>query len=199
MKKQLVFERSGLSDSGLRELYTQLLKPRLIEEKMLIYLRQGKISKWFSGYGQEAISVGCAAALDEDEYIMTMHRNLGVFTTRNVHLDRLFAQFQGKSEGFSSGRDRSFHFGSNAHHIAGMISHLGPQLGVACGAALAEKLDKTGKCALALTGDGGASEGDFHEALNVASVWDLPVIFVVENNQWGLHSKQPAISLQTVY
>lgn len=186
MKKQLVFERSGLSDSGLRELYTQLLKPRLIEEKMLIYLRQGKISKWFSGYGQEAISVGCAAALDEDEYIMTMHRNLGVFTTRKVPLDRLFAQFQGKSEGFSSGRDRSFHFGSNAHHIAGMISHLGPQLGVACGAALAEKLDKTGKCALAFTGDGGASEGDFHEALNVASVWDLPVIFVVENNQWGL-------------
>jgi len=153
---------------------------------MLIYLRQGKISKWFSGYGQEAISVGCTMALDPDEYIMTMHRNLGVFTSRNIPLERLFAQFQGKAQGFTKGRDRSFHFGSNAHHIVGMISHLGAQLGVANGIALAEKLKSSNKVVLAFTGDGGASEGDFHEALNVAAVWDLPVIFVVENNQWGL-------------
>jgi 2-oxoisovalerate dehydrogenase E1 component len=153
---------------------------------MLIYLRQGKISKWFSGYGQEAISVGCTLALDSDEYIMTMHRNLGVFTSRDIPLERLFAQFQGKAEGFTKGRDRSFHFGSNDHHIVGMISHLGAQLGVADGIALAEKLASSNKVVLAFTGDGGASEGDFHEALNVAAVWDLPVIFVVENNHWGL-------------
>lgn len=153
---------------------------------MLVYLRQGKISKWFSGYGQEAISVGTALAMDSDEYLLTMHRNLGVFTTRNVPLKRLFAQFQGKEAGFTKGRDRSFHFGSPEHHIVGMISHLGPQLGIADGIALADKLEKSGKSTLVFTGDGGASEGDFHEALNVAAVWDLPVIFVVENNQWGL-------------
>ncbi|GAB5539724.1 MAG: dehydrogenase E1 component subunit alpha/beta [Salibacteraceae bacterium] len=180
------FEPGNLSPADHKDLYLKLITPRLIEEKMLIYLRQGKISKWFSGYGQEAISVGCAAALDSDEYIMTMHRNLGVFTTRNVPLVRLFAQFQGKDAGFTKGRDRSFHFGSNEHHIAGMISHLGPQLGVADGIALAERINSSGKVALAFTGDGGASEGDFHESLNVAAVWDLPVIFVVENNQWGL-------------
>ena len=153
---------------------------------MLIYLRQGKISKWFSGFGQEAVSVGCAMALDQDEYILTMHRNLGVFTTRDVPLDRLFAQFQGKAEGFTKGRDRSFHFGSKEHRIVGMISHLGPQLGIADGIALSQLLDNSGKSTLVFTGDGGASEGDFHEALNVAAVWGLPVIFVVENNQWGL-------------
>ena len=180
------FNGSGFDKSRLLEIYQSLLLPRQIEEKMLIYLRQGKISKWFSGYGQEAISVGCTMALDPDEYIMTMHRNLGVFTSRNIPLERLFAQFQGKAQGFTKGRDRSFHFGSNAHHIVGMISHLGAQLGVADGIALAEKLKSSNKVVLAFTGDGGASEGDFHEALNVAAVWDLPVIFVVENNQWGL-------------
>lgn len=153
---------------------------------MLIYLRQGKISKWFSGYGQEAVSVGCALAMDPEEYMMTMHRNLGVFTTRNIPLERLFAQFQGKEEGFTKGRDRSFHFGAKDYNIVGMISHLGPQLGIADGIALAELHDNTGRAALVFTGDGGASEGDFHEALNVAAVWDLPVIFVIENNQWGL-------------
>ena len=180
------FEKKGRNVAILRQIYEALVLPRQIEEKMLIYLRQGKISKWFSGYGQEAISVGCALALDPDEYIMTMHRNLGVFTTRKVPLERLFSQFQGKMNGFTKGRDRSFHFGSKPHHIVGMISHLGPQLGVADGVALSEKLNNTGKVVLAFTGDGGASEGDFHEALNVAAVWDLPVIFVVENNQWGL-------------
>ena len=180
------FNRNNRTNEELIEMYKALVLPRQIEEKMLIYLRQGKISKWFSGYGQEAISVGCAMALDYDEYIMTMHRNLGVFTTRGIPLVRLFSQFQGKANGFTQGRDRSFHFGSKEHHIVGMISHLGPQLGIADGIALSEKLNGTGKVALAFTGDGGASEGDFHEALNVASVWDLPVIFVVENNQWGL-------------
>lgn len=160
--------------------------PRLIEEKMLILLRQGKISKWFSGMGQEAISVGAALAMDKDEYILPMHRNLGIFTTRNIPLHRLFAQFQGKESGFTNGRDRSFHFGSKEHHIVGMISHLGPQLGIADGIALAHKLRKNKKSTLVFSGDGGASEGDFHEALNVASVWQLPVIFVVENNSWGL-------------
>ena len=163
-----------------------LLIPRLIEEKMLILLRQGKISKWFSGVGQEAISVGSTLAMDNEEFILPMHRNLGVFTTRKVELYKLFCQFQGKSEGFTKGRDRSFHFGTMEHKIVGMISHLGPQLGIACGIALSEKIDKTNKSVLVFSGDGGASEGDFHEALNVASVWQLPVIFVIENNQWGL-------------
>lgn len=168
------------------KLYDQILLPRLIEDKMLILLRQGRISKWFSGYGQEAISVGCAAALNPEEYILTMHRNLGVFTTRQVPLDKLFMQFQGKPGGFTKGRDRSFHFGTNEHHIVGMISHLGPQLGVADGIALANKLKGEKKATLVFTGDGGASEGDFHEALNTAAVWQLPVLFVIENNQWGL-------------
>lgn len=180
------FDRTNYTNEQLLSIYERLLLPRMIEEKMLIYLRQGKISKWFSGFGQEAVSVGCAMALDQDEYILTMHRNLGVFTTRDVPLDRLFAQFQGKAEGFTKGRDRSFHFGSKEHRIVGMISHLGPQLGIADGIALSQLLDNSGKSTLVFTGDGGASEGDFHEALNVAAVWGLPVIFVVENNQWGL-------------
>ena len=163
-----------------------LLIPRLIEEKMLILLRQGKISKWFSGVGQEAISVGSTLAMDNEEFILPMHRNLGVFTSRKVELYKLFCQFQGKIDGFTKGRDRSFHFGTMEHKIVGMISHLGPQLGIACGIALSEKIDKTNKSVLVFSGDGGASEGDFHEALNVASVWKLPVIFVIENNQWGL-------------
>ncbi|UXP33903.1 dehydrogenase E1 component subunit alpha/beta [Reichenbachiella agarivorans] len=180
------FDIKKLKPSDLLAMYTWLLLPRLIEDKMLILLRQGKISKWFSGYGQEAISVGAALAMDDDEYILPMHRNLGIFTTRRIPLHRLFAQFQGKAGGFTKGRDRSFHFGSKAHHIVGMISHLGPQLGVADGIALAHQLKKENKVTMVFTGDGGASEGDFHEALNVASVWKLPVIFMIENNCWGL-------------
>ncbi|MEP2025130.1 MAG: dehydrogenase E1 component subunit alpha/beta [Reichenbachiella sp.] len=180
------FDRKKLTNQQLLSFYKNLLLPRLIEEKMLILLRQGKISKWFSGMGQEAISVGSALAMDKDEYILPMHRNLGIFTTREIPLHRLFAQFQGKASGFTQGRDRSFHFGSKEHHLVGMISHLGPQLGIADGIALAHKLRKNKKSTLVFSGDGGASEGDFHEALNVASVWQLPVIFVVENNCWGL-------------
>jgi 2-oxoisovalerate dehydrogenase E1 component len=177
---------SQLSNKVQLSLYKSLITPRLIEEKMLIYLRQGKISKWFSGIGQEAISVGCTLAMDEDEFILPMHRNLGVFTARNVEFEQLFLQFQGKEGGFTKGRDRSFHFGSKAHNIVGMISHLGPQLGIADGIALGNLLKRNNKTTLVFSGDGGASEGDFHEALNVAAVWKLPVIFVIENNQWGL-------------
>ncbi len=180
------FQDYKYDDTLLLQLYKNLLKPRMIEEKMLILLRQGKISKWFSGIGQEAIAVGATLALDEDEYIMPLHRNLGVFTGRNMPFCKLFLQWQGSDEGYSKGRERSFHFGSAAHHICGMISHLGPQLAIADGVALAHKLRKENKVSLAFSGDGGTSEGDFHEALNTAAVWGLPVIFVIENNGYGL-------------
>ncbi len=182
----VTFDRKKFSDKELVTLYRNILKPRMIEEKMLILLRQGKISKWFSGIGQEAISVGVSAAMDKDEFLLPMHRNLGLFTTRGIPLNRLFSQFTGKPGGFTQGRDRSFHFGTQEYKIVGMISHLGPQLGVADGISLAYKLRKEQKAVAVFSGDGGTSEGDFHESMNVAAVWDLPVIFVIENNGYGL-------------
>jgi len=186
-KPVLKFNKNhGLSNDELLRIYKAILLPRLIEEKMLSQLRLGKISKWFSSFGQEAISVGVALAMDPEEYILPMHRNLGIFTGRNLPLDQLFMQFQGKERGFTKGRDRSFHFGTQQHKVVGMISHLGPQLGIADGIALANKLSNQQKATIVFCGDGGASEGDFHEALNVATVWDLPVIIAIENNAWGL-------------
>jgi 2-oxoisovalerate dehydrogenase E1 component len=180
------FDRKHLSNDELKNIYRSLLLPRMIEEKMLLLLRQGRISKWFSGIGQEAISVGATLALQQDEWIMPLHRNLGVFTSREMPLHKLFMQWQGNKDGYSKGRERSFHFGNKEHHICGMISHLGPQLAIADGVALAYKLRKESKVSLAFSGDGGTSEGDFHEALNVAAVWNLPVIFIIENNGYGL-------------
>jgi 2-oxoisovalerate dehydrogenase E1 component len=185
-REHLIFDKKDLDNKILKSLYINMLKPRMIEEKMLILLRQGKISKWFSGIGQEAISVGVTTALHKKEYILPMHRNLGVFTTREIPLYRLFGQWQGKASGFTNGRDRSFHFGTQDYNIVGMISHLGPQLGVADGIALANLLKENKMVTAVFTGEGGTSEGDFHEALNVASVWKLPVLFCVENNGYGL-------------
>tara|TARA_B100000989_G_scaffold277336_1_gene238214 strand:- start:463 stop:2442 length:1980 start_codon:yes stop_codon:yes gene_type:complete len=180
------FDVKDIDKKVLIELLKNMLKSRMIEEKMIILLRQGKVSKWFSGIGQEAISTGLTAALNKDEYILPLHRNLSVFTSREVPLYRLFAQWQGKNEGFTKGRDRSFHFGTNEHKIVGMISHLGPQMGVACGIALSNKLKNRNQVVAVFTGDGGTSQGDFHEALNLASTWCLPVIFCIENNGYGL-------------
>lgn len=185
-KTIMQFDKKNFSNTELISFYKTILLPRMIEEKMLVLLRQGKISKWFSGIGQEAISVGTTMALQQDEWIMPLHRNLGVFTTRNMPLSKLFMQWQGNKEGYSKGRERSFHFGAKEHHICGMISHLGPQLAIADGVALAYKLRKEDKISVAFSGDGGTSEGDFHEALNTAAVWDLPVIFIIENNGYGL-------------
>ena len=180
------FKRGKLSNEQLVHLYKSLLLPRMIEDKMLLLLRQGKISKWFSGIGQEAIAVGATLAMDPTEWIMPLHRNLGVFTSRNMPLVDLFKQWQGYKSGYSKARERSFHFGSKAHHVCGMISHLGPQLAIADGVALAYQQRGQLKATLAFTGEGGTSEGDFHEALNVAAVWGLPVIFIIENNGYGL-------------
>jgi 2-oxoisovalerate dehydrogenase E1 component len=185
-KPHISFDRKGVSDHELHLLYEGMKRPRMIEEKMLKLLRQGKVSKWFSGIGEEAISVGVTHALEKDDAMFTLHRNLGVFTARNVPLERLFAQWQGKASGFTNGRDRSFHFGAPEYNIVGMISHLGPQLALACGKGLAYKIKEEPKVAVAFTGEGGTSQGDFHEALNVAAVWKLPVIFVINNNGYGL-------------
>lgn len=185
-KRPISYDKRNLNNKVLLQLYRNMLRPRMIEEKMLVLLRQGKISKWFSGIGQEAIAVGVTMALDKEEYILPMHRNLGVFTTRDIPLHRLFCQWQGKMSGFTKGRDRSFHFGTQEYNIVGMISHLGPQLGVADGIALANLLKQNKKVTAVFTGEGGTSEGDFHEALNVASVWQLPVLFCIENNGYGL-------------
>src|SRR5690606_34151525 len=174
-----------LSPESLLAMYREILLPRLFEERMLILLRQGLLGKWFSGIGQEAIAVGACLAMDAEEYILPMHRNLGVFTARKVPLVKLLDQFQGKRSGFTKGRDRSFHFGTQEHRIIGMISHLGPQLAVATGIALGERLAGKNKCTLVFTGEGGTSQGDFHESLNLAAVWNLPVIFLIENNEIG--------------
>ena len=186
IRRPIRFKRSKLDDADLVRLYKSILLPRMIEDKMLKLLRQGKVSKWFSGIGQEAIAAGVTLALQPKELIFPLHRNLGVFTNRDIPLNRLFSQWQGKMNGFSKGRERSFHFGTLDYGIVGMISHLGPQLALACGAALAYKLDGRQMVSVAFTGEGGTSEGDFHEALNIASVWSLPVIFIIENNGYGL-------------
>jgi 2-oxoisovalerate dehydrogenase E1 component len=180
------FDRKDKDDERLLTLYKTLLYPRMVEEKMLILLRQGRIGKWFSGIGQEAIAVGSTLAMQSDEYILPMHRNLGVFTSRNIPLKKLMAQWQGKISGFTKGRDRSFHFGTQDYKIIGMISHLGPQMALADGIALADLIANKQHATLVFTGEGATSEGDFHEAINVAAVWDLPVIFLIENNCYGL-------------
>ncbi len=182
----MTFDRKDKSDEVLLNLYKRLVYPRMIEEKMLILLRQGRIGKWFSGIGQEAIAVGSTLAMHPEEYILPMHRNLGVFTSRDIPLEKLMSQWQGKNTGFTKGRDRSFHFGTQDYKIIGMISHLGPQMALADGIALADLIENKEAVTLVFTGEGATSEGDFHEAVNVAAVWSLPVIFLIENNGYGL-------------
>jgi len=186
LSSKINFDKYKVAKKVKIDLYQKMLWPRMIEEKMLVLIRQGKISKWFSGIGQEAIAVGCTSVLKDEEIIFPMHRNLGVFTTRGISLYNLFCQWQGKPDGFTKGRDRSFHFGTMSHNVVGMISHLGPQLSLADGVALSHKIRKEKNLTIAFTGEGGTSEGEFHEALNVAAVWKLPVIFAVENNGYGL-------------
>ena len=182
----MIQSQKKISNKKALSLYRDLLLPRRIEEKMLNLLRQNKISKWFSGIGQEAIAVGVANVLKQEDYILPMHRNLGVFTTRGVDFYKLFCQLFGKADGFTGGRDRSFHFGTMDHRISGMISHLAATMPIADGLALASKLKESNFVALSFCGDGATSEGDFHEALNLAAVWELPAIFVIENNGYGL-------------
>ena len=182
----MTFLRGGLEQEAFLRIYEALLVPRLIEERMLVLLRQNKLSKWFSGIGQEAVAVGSTMALDGEDYILPLHRNLGVFTCRGLPYARIFAQLRGAASGYTKGRDRSFHFGLQSARIVGMISHLGAQLGVADGIALAARLSKRREVVLAFCGEGATSEGDFHEALNLAAVWRLPVIFLIENNGYGL-------------
>jgi 2-oxoisovalerate dehydrogenase E1 component len=185
-KPTMYFNRGDKDDEFLLNLYKRLLYPRMVEDKMLKLLRQGRIGKWFSGIGQEAIAVGSTLAMQSNEYILPMHRNLGVFTSRDIPLKKLMAQWQGKITGFTKGRDRSFHFGTQDYKIIGMISHLGPQMALADGIALADVLANKQHATLVYTGEGATSEGDFHEAVNVAAVWSLPVIFLIENNGYGL-------------
>jgi 2-oxoisovalerate dehydrogenase E1 component len=186
-------------NADARSICRALLLPRMVEEKMLRLIRQGRISKWFSGYGQEAIAVGCALALDPRDYILPMHRNLGVWTTRGVALRPLLCQATGRRGGFTRGRDRSFHFGLLEKRIVGMISQLGAMLPVACGLGLAARLKGEPFVALSMIGEGATRQGDFHEALNLAALWKLPVVFVVENNGYGLSTPaSEAIPVQDV-
>ena len=180
------------TQTQFENLYRALLLPRVIEEKMLRLIRQGRLSKWFSGYGQEAIAVGAAFALEKEDYILPMHRNLGVWTSRGLPLERLFCQLMGREGGFTKGRDRTFHFGLMESNIVGMISQLAAMLPVADGLGLAAQLENKSRVALTFVGEGATREGDFHEALNLASVWKLPVLFVVENNGYGLSTPTSA-------
>ncbi len=174
------------SNTELRELLHALLVPRVIEEHMLRLIRHNRISKWFSGYGQEAIAVGCTWALRKTDVVLPLHRNLGVWTTRQVPLRPLFCQMMGKAGGYTQGRDRTFHFGLPEKRLVGMISHLGAMLPVACGIAQAAQLKGNEDIAVVFCGDGATREGDFHEACSLAGIWDLPVLFIVENNGYGL-------------
>jgi 2-oxoisovalerate dehydrogenase E1 component len=176
----------ALTADDARALYEALVLPRAIEEKMLNLLRRGQLSKWFSGIGQEAVSVGLTASLRPDDWILPLHRNLAVFTGRGLDLGVLFRQVLGRAGGYTGGRDRTFHFGTLEHHVVGMISHLGAMAPVADGLALAARLRGEDRVAAVLIGDGATSEGDIHEAMNLAAVWNLGVVFVVENNHWGL-------------
>lgn len=187
------------SDKELHQLLRALLVPRMIEEHMLRLIRHNRISKWFSGYGQEAIAVGTTWALNDQDVILPLHRNLGVWTTRDIPLQPLFCQMMGKDGGFTKGRDRTFHFGLPEKRIVGMISHLGAMLPVACGIAQAAQLKGTQDIAVVFCGDGATREGDFHEACSLAGIWKLPIIFIIENNGYGLSTPtNEALPIETI-
>ena len=163
-----------------------MLLMRGIEERAMNLYRQGKVpGSFYDGYGQEAVSVGAAFAMSHQDRLCILHRDLGAHLIRGVTPARIFAQYMGREGGITGGRDGNVHFGDHRVGCVGMVSMLPDMMLVATGMAMAFKLRHEKRCAITWFGDGSTSRGDFHEAMNWAGVQKLPVIFVLENNQYA--------------